>query len=265
MRVQHKAQVKNRAPILQMISALLIAGVLAQPVHAEELTVTANEKLEWDQNNKVYIAKGDAFAAQGNRQITADIISAFYEDGPNDSREITRMEAAGSVEVVDQEQTITGAALIYDVNEGIYDIAGPNANVKSPDGTATADNQILYNRAAGRVFLRGDAMMRFADGRELAGDELDILLNENQEMDSMVATGNVVIRQADGRTSRSDTADYDAASGRALLTGNVEIIAEGNILNGQRAEIDFNKGISRLLPDAAGGRVTGTLTLKSGN
>lgn len=249
--------------------AMLIAsymGVItatALPAHAEQLVVEASQKLEWDQNKKLYIAQGDAFAQRGTQRIDAEIIRAFYAESENDGQDITRLEAEGGVLLVDTEQELTGQTLIYDVVKSHYDVSGPDARVSSPDGVATASEKIIYDQANGTIFLKGTAEMRLKDGREMAGDTLDITLDEAQAMDKLIARGNVVLTQADGRQSRSEFADYNAATGKALLTGNVQIMAEGNILNGQRAEIDFNNGISRLLPDSAGGRVTGTLNLKS--
>jgi lipopolysaccharide export system protein LptA len=44
-----------------------------------------------------------------------------------------------------------------------------------------------------------------------------------------------------------------------LLTGNVEILDSGNVMRGSRAEVDFDSGISRILSDGSGKRVSGTL------
>jgi len=43
------------------------------------------------------------------------------------------------------------------------------------------------------------------------------------------------------------------------LFGNVEIIDRDNIMRGARAEVEFDKEISRLLSDNTGKRVTGVL------
>ena len=255
---------QGSALCLALIGGYLGFGVISsQSAAAEQLVVEASEKLEWNQTDKLYIAQGDAFAQRGTQRIDAQIIRAFYAENNDDGQDITRLEAEGGVTLNDTQQSLTGQSLIYDVAKSLYDISGPDARVSSPEGIATASENIRYDQAKGTILLRGDAQMRLEDGREMAGDALDITLDDTQAMDKLIARGNVVLTQIDGRQSRSDFADYDAATGKALLTGNVQIMAEGNILNGQRAEIDFNKGISRLLPDGAGGRVTGTLNLKS--
>ena len=57
----------------------------------------------------------------------------------------------------------------------------------------------------------------------------------------------------------ADRLNYVAATDRANLLGNVEIIDHENIMRGARAEVDFDKEISRLLSDKSGKRVTGVL------
>jgi lipopolysaccharide export system protein LptA len=44
------------------------------------------------------------------------------------------------------------------------------------------------------------------------------------------------------------------------LTGNVTIIDGGNQLSGDKAEIDFETGISKMLSSHSGGRVSGRFT-----
>jgi lipopolysaccharide export system protein LptA len=56
-----------------------------------------------------------------------------------------------------------------------------------------------------------------------------------------------------------DAVTYDQKTSKALLTGNVEIIDSGNVMRGSRAEVDFDSGISRILSDGSGKRVSGTL------
>lgn len=85
------------------------------------------------------------------------------------------------------------------------------------------------------------------------------MLGETDEIDTVTATGNVYVRQQDGKEAFSQTGFYSAVTGKALLTGDVKIIDGESVLNGQKAEIDFNSGISRLLAGENSGRVTGTL------
>ena len=78
-------------------------------------------------------------------------------------------------------------------------------------------------------------------------------------VETIEAIGNAKVVTPKGIVATADRLDYVAATDRADLFGNVEIIGRDNILRGARAEVEFDKEISRLLSDNSGKRVTGVL------
>ena len=70
----------------------------------------------------------------------------------------------------------------------------------------------------------------------------------------------VTITQADGSKATANKADYNRATDSALLTGNVIVKDRKTELAGDRAEVDFATGISKMLSDKSGGRVSGRFT-----
>ena len=156
--------------------------------------------------------------------------------------------------------TGSGARLDYNVNEDFYELKGPKAVIRSADGTARAENSLTYNKADGIIMATDKGEITLADGRLLKGNTIEIVLGETDEIETVTATGNVYVRQQDGKEAFSQTGFYNAATGKALLTGDVKIIDGESILNGQKAEIDFNKGISKLIAEEGQGRVSGILT-----
>jgi len=170
--------------------------------------------------------------------------------------------------------------LIWDQTKGVYEAHGDakasrgaqaisadlltafyDANSDdSKDGTARAQKTLSFDRAAGIIIADQKGEITLADGRLLQGDSITITLTKTEEIKTVTATGNVYVRQQDGKEAYSEKGTYNAQTGKALLTGAVKIIDGESILNGQKAEIDFNKGISRLLADERSGRVSGTLT-----
>ena len=141
-----------------------------------------------------------------------------------------------------------------------YKLGGPNARISSKDGKARAEDILTFDRANGIIIAKEEAQITLANGRLLQGNSIRIILTETEEIDIVTATGDVYVRQQDGKEAYSQTGVYNATTGKALLTGDVKIIDGESVLNGQRAEIDFNKGISRLIADEASGRVSGILT-----
>ena len=57
-----------------------------------------------------------------------------------------------------------------------------------------------------------------------------------------------------------DGASLVASTALANLYGNVEITEKDNVMRGARAEVDFDKDISRMLSDGTQKRVSGVLT-----
>ena len=105
-----------------------------------------------------------------------------------------------------------------------------------------------------------DAEINLKDGRHLSGQEIIIYLDETNNILRISAAGNVTITQADGSKATANKADYNRAADSALLTGNVIVKDRETELAGDRAEVDFATGISKMLSDKSGGRVSGRFT-----
>ena len=105
-----------------------------------------------------------------------------------------------------------------------------------------------------------DAEIKLKDGRHLSGQEIIIYLDETNNILRILAAGNVTITQADGSKAIANKADYNRAADSALLTGNVIVKDRETELAGDRAEVDFTTGVSKMLSDKSGGRVSGRFT-----
>ncbi|MBT6123497.1 MAG: hypothetical protein HOH48_09040 [Candidatus Puniceispirillum sp.] len=225
------------------------------------VTIEASDFLEWDQNKGLYLAKGNAIATQLDMRISADRLEASY-DPASDGREINVMTAIGNVSFIDGDNTAMGTRLVYDLQSSIYSVFGKNAKVTSPNGIMTATKKITYdesNPAKAKITGIGKANYTANDGRIVAGDEIIAFTNEAGDLQTLDATGNAYVRTVDNQTATGDKVNYDFNTSIAILTGNVELIEGQNIMRGSRAEVDFNSGISRLLSDGQGGRVTGIM------
>ena len=256
--VKHDSQNNLKQICLSGVSALLISLSLIYSAQADPLEVSADNQLLWDQTKGLYQADGNAVAIRGAQEIAADTLTAFYND-ENQTQDITRILAERNVRFSDSELTGSGERLDYDIALDLYDLQGPKAVVNSKDGKARADKTLTFNRQKGMIYLRGNGEIALSDGRLLKGDEIDIALDEAEEIQTVSAKGNVFISQTDGRQANADEGVYETKTGKAILSGNVKIKDGDSILNGQKAEIDFNKGISRLLASDNGGRVSGIL------
>jgi lipopolysaccharide export system protein LptA len=244
------------------IASLYAGGAQAQSnASSEALVVEASQSLEWDQNKGIYRAVGNAKAQQGSQIIEADELTASY-DAQTEGSDITQIIGKSNVRFVDGSQRGQGSYLVYDQTNQSYTLDGPDARVTGPDGKATALTQIFYDKNAAKITLTDDAEVFMTDGRELAADLIHILLDDEQNVSTIEAIGTVRVKQPNGQTATSDKADYNKTENTALFSGNVVIMENDSVLTGDRAEIDFTSGISRMLSSRSGQRIKGRFTTR---
>ena len=120
---------------------------------------------------------------------------------------------------------------------------------KAGSDTITANQQMEYWERQKMAVARGNAIA-IHKGKTLRADVLKALLRTHKTGRSEVyiieAFKNVLI-VSDKDKLRSDSAIYKLDSGIATLKKNVSIIREDSILNGDKAEINLNTGVSKLL------------------
>lgn len=241
-----------------LFGAMLFFALLS-PAQSADMIVNADTSLEWNQKEGFYQARGNAHAYQGEQEIFADDLKAFY-DADSSGRTITQIHANGNVRFADAAHTGRGASLIYKAGTNDYKLTGPNARIDGPDGNARAEKEIHFQRQKGQVRLQVAAEIKLVDGRHLKGDDVYLYLNPENNIERIEAFGDVVVTQASGSSAIADELDYNRVSNKAILQGNVTVSDAGNQLSGDKAEIDFETGISKILSTTAGGRVSGRFT-----
>ena len=250
-----------------MIMAPVFAAILGAPSAAnaqqsEPLTIEASELLEWDQNAGIYIAKGGAIAKQGRTELAAEELVATY-DPKAAKRRIDKVVATGNVDYKSADTLAQGEKLTYDIKGLIYVVEGKNAVVSGATGTMTATRDINYNAAdpANKTIVaRGSAVYVDADKRTISGERVVGIIGADGALKTINADDNVKVVTSDGKIATGDSVTYDYATSKAVLTGNVEVKDGPNVMRGARAEVDFDTGISRILSDGSGSRVSGVLS-----
>lgn len=257
----------NHRPTALIVAILFKASItlshpaLAQSKQSSPVSIEATVSLEWDQTKGVYIAIGDAVVEQDDKRLKADEIIARYDSSSN-SRKLTDVSATGSVVFIDGNNVARGAKLDYRIGDETYYLSGPKAIVTSPRGVMTATDSITYNSnniINKQVIALGVASYKDDNGRVIEGERVVAFLDEEGTIETIHAEGNAKVVTPKGIVATADRLDYVAATDRADLFGNVEIIDRDNIMRGARAEVEFDKEISRLLSDDTGKRVSGVL------
>ena len=238
------------------LAALLLP---ADAVRAQALNVTgagddlpievqADEGIEWQQDQQVFLARGNARATRGELTVHSDVLRAFYRKTEAGRTEIFRLEAVGKVRIVSTGETAYGDAAVYDVDKGIMVLSGKGVKLVTAEDTITADQQLEYYDTKQMAVARGNALAVRAD-RKIRTDVLVAYLRKDATGKTKVsrvdAFDNVHIVTAQDNVW-ADRGVYNVDSGIATLTGAVKLVRGENTLAGCSAEVNLNTGISKL-------------------
>lgn len=246
-------------PASSLPASSLPAGDGKQPIAIE-----ADESLVVDQNARTYTAlggtAGTATATRGNLSISAKNLVAYERDNPSTAAaEIYKVTAADSVSITNGTAIAVGDKASYEVDRQVAVLLGTNLKLTSQNDVLTARDSFEYWQAKNLAVARGKAVATRAlpDGssRRVQADELVAELGKNaqgeDEIKNIEARGRttITIIGADQSTSiaSGDKAIYDLTQNKAVLLGNVQLTRGKSQLAGDKAEVDFTTGISRLL------------------
>ncbi len=249
------------------------APVWAQPLDLASggpVTVTARDGIDWQQEAKVVIARGDARAVRENVTVTADRLIAHYRPkvgataaaqpaaipastkapgnaapgADNGGNEIYQLEAIGNVRIFTPTDVATGDHGVYDMDQAVLVLTGRNLTLTRPAEIITARDSLEYWSQAHRAVARGNATVVTTDGREVKGDTL--VAYTSPPADAKPA-GTTVAKPVPAAAKPGD--DPLAASGRIEKVeafGNVLVRTATDTVTGDRGVYVPDTGIARL-------------------
>jgi lipopolysaccharide export system protein LptA len=249
---------------------------------AKPMEVTADQSLEWYQDQRIYLARGHAKAVRNDMVVEADLLTAHErekaEGAPkvkpqpaangapvNDTGDIDRMTAEGHVRITTPTQRVQGEHAVYDLDKHTMVVTGNNLRYETEKEIVTARDSLEYYEDKKVAVARGHAIAdeptKHVEGDVLTAEFADGTGGNNQ-LTKMTALGHVtIITKTD--IVHGDRGVYDKARDIAIVTGNVHITrADGTTLAGDVGEVDFTNNQSRLLNDGSG-RVRALLASKT--
>lgn len=238
-------------------AAIADAGVPNHNSH-QPIDVNADDSIEWHQNEKAYVARGNASAQQGDLTVYGDVLTAYYRDLPDGGTEIFRLSSEGHVRMTSPTQEVFGEHGVYDVDRQVVVVTGDNLKMVTPNDVITARDTLEYWDGPHLGVARGNAIDVRQDDRVRA----DILVAQF----SPDAKGQLQLTRVDGSgdvvvTTPTDVAQgnygvYDVVKDITTLTGPRVTITRGQSeLDGTACEVNMKTGMSRMLPT---GGPTGT-------
>ncbi|MBW8726027.1 MAG: hypothetical protein JF625_12845 [Inquilinus limosus] len=253
-----------------LLSAVAVPAFAQQQLQlgggkAEPSEIQADDALEWHQNEKTYIARGNAVYKRGDLTVKADLLTAYYRELPDKSTEIFRATAEGNVLITQGDTTsATGGKGVYELDAQTFTLTGGNLKFVNKDDVITATDSMVYRQADDVAIARGNATAtRAKEQKALRADTLTGHFAPNEKGDKELSTvdadGNVKLTTATDVVT-GQTGHYDVKSQFATINDNVHLTRGGNQLNGDYAEVDMASGVSKLLTrPGQGGRARALL------
>jgi lipopolysaccharide export system protein LptA len=132
----------------------------------QPLQVQADAGIEWQQEQKLYIARGNAVATRGTSEVRGDTLIAHYREakgaGSNTNTggntEIYRVVAEGHVTMKRDAQTVVGDRAVYDIDQQIAVITGKGLKLTTTTDTVTARDSLEWYDQKQIAVARGNAV-----------------------------------------------------------------------------------------------------------
>jgi lipopolysaccharide export system protein LptA len=287
------------AAVLISVVKMSTGQVCAQQLdlaHGGPIDITASDGIEWRQEQREVIARGNARAVRQNVTVTGDRLVAFYRPkggapaqpqpaqagigagADTGGNEIYRVQAEGHVHIFTATDQAQGDRAVYDIDQAVLVMTGHDLKLTTPNDVLTARDSLEYWSQKHIAVARGNAVVVTNDGRRLAADTLvgytsdaaappagtTSVAAKPAADDPLAASGKLQRVEAFGNvsvrtttdTATGDRAVYVSETGIARLAGHVRITRGQNQLEGSEAEVNMKTGISRLLA-GTGDRVQG--------
>ncbi len=254
--------------LLILLSAPLYAQTPLLPAdnNTKPIEISAAQSLEWNRLAKTYTAHKNAIARQGNFEVQADTLTAYYSESGG-ATELTQIDALDHVVISSPPYTAFGDKAVYEIIKQQAVLTGKDLKITTPEDSLTAKNSITFETRENRLTATGDATAsRGTD--QLSADTLIAFFTQDAHgktaLKRIDASGHVIVK-TQKETATGDQGVYDVMAGQAVLTGKVFVYQGENKLEGTRVVVDLKTGISQLFANETtpDGRVKGIFYPKS--
>lgn len=241
----------------------ILCFLISLPSFAGDITLDADEQVEYHQKEQKLVAKGNAKATKDNLSIHADTLIGYYN--PQSKNKISRIEAHQNVKMITPDANAFGDKMIYDVKDDTATLTGNPAQIKNADFNITSEGPIIYYQSQQKAVAQKNVKAIDNKGNHVYADLMTawFVKDENNKLilDKIDIEQNVKITSKDA-TVTALKGTYHARLGKIFLYDDIVINQQGNILKGSKAETDLNTSISKILSGEKSGRVSGVFKEK---
>ncbi|WP_421989000.1 LptA/OstA family protein [Roseococcus sp.] len=236
--------------------------------------ITADDGIEWRQNDQVVIARGNARAVRDGTTVDAARLLARYrpragapaptqqpaqpgESPLSGGSEIWRMEAEQNVRISTATDVAVGDRAVYDMDQAVLVLTGRNVSYTTPQQVITARDSLEYWSQRRMAVGRGSAVVTTQDGRRITADTLVAYMLEDPAPGTAPTAAAAqpgqpvsVRTPTQARPGTEGTQGPPPGQGRidrVELFGNVEIRTETEVVRGERGVYSAATGLARVL------------------
>lgn len=216
--------------------------------------IEAKQSLEYQQEQRQYVARGAAKVTRGDFSVTGDTLTAYERDkAGNEGTEVYKFTADGHVIVSNGKAVAYGDKADYNIDSQMAVLTGKDLKLIAEADTLTARDRFEYYSADQKAVAIGNAkaIRKTPEGtRTITADRMTAYFKKDKDgktvADRIEAEGNVkMLTGTDVATGNSGT--YNPATSKATLKGDVRLTRGPNQLEGDAAEVDTETGVSKLL------------------
>ena len=215
-----------------------------------ELTVEAEDSLEWFEKERYYLAKGNVILKKDGITLKANIVKADYvfENGENTLKKITAKE---KVILTKDNTKATGQYMTYDLEQKIAKILGSFQTFSTPSGYVESRKIITFDDMNNKAEAEGNVKIILSNKTIIYADNVKAdFESTNKSLKKAIAEGNVIIEnKAKGRKSKADLGFYNSDDEIIRLTGNVVIINQKSKILGSKGITNLKTGVSNIIGD----------------
>lgn len=213
-----------------------------------QIEITADDSLEWQQENNVLIANKNAFVKRGTVNLKADMLKAFYKT-INKKNDIYLVSGGKNVVIENLNEKASGDTITYDIEQGVMVLKGNPAKAITKGNTLTSD-VIEYWQFREMAVARGHAKVVKDDGKTVSAKIMTAYFsdkNKNKDLEiEKIDLFDDIVFTGENEKIYADRARYNLKTMIIRLEGNVKIERGENYLTGAYAIVNMKTGISKL-------------------
>ena len=213
-----------------------------------QLTVEADESIEWFEKEKYYLARGNVVLEKDGLILRANFVKAMYLD-ENGENVLTKITAKKNVFLSKGKAKASGEFMTYDLKTKIVVMTGQFQTFSSPSGYIESKKMIQFNDFNNKAEASGEVKIILPNKTKIFGDNIKAdFTGKDKSLTKATAKGNVIIENTEkGQKSKADLGIYNSSDSIIKLRGNVVIINKKSTIKGSRGTTNIKSGISNLI------------------